>query len=225
MCVLLVIFPGVHGLNFTGANSTVLLIPDCELYHNKSMVMLVFPGGAYRSLSTKNEGSTVCAFLAKQGFCCYVVHYTVNPTDRRMPLWDGEAAIEYVHKHHPWSSICLVGFSAGGHAVGVLAMYGRHTVQAVVMAYPVVTFQPNLTHLPSTVYLLGHEGAADSDLLDYYSLERHVTACYPPTFLFHSRDDRTVAVENSEIMAAALARENVSHEIHLFPTGGHGYRV
>ena len=42
------------------------------------------------------------------------------------------------------------------------------------------------------------------------------------TFLWHTLTDATVPVENTLLLEAALRRENISHELHLFPHGVHG---
>jgi dipeptidyl aminopeptidase/acylaminoacyl peptidase len=41
--------------------------------------------------------------------------------------------------------------------------------------------------------------------------------------LIHANDDRVVSVHNSEVMAQALARAGVEHELHVFAHGGHGF--
>ena len=38
----------------------------------------------------------------------------------------------------------------------------------------------------------------------------------------HTREDTTVPVENSIILAGALAKENIPFELHIYPYGGHG---
>ena len=43
-----------------------------------------------------------------------------------------------------------------------------------------------------------------------------------PTFLWHTREDTTVPVENSILLAAALAKNNIPFEMHIYPYGGHG---
>lgn len=45
---------------------------------------------------------------------------------------------------------------------------------------------------------------------------------FPRTFLWHTLTDATVPVENTLLLEAALRRENISHELHLFPHGVHG---
>ena len=59
-------------------------------------------------------------------------------------------------------------------------------------------------------------------LLDYYSPDRHVTADTPPALLFHSIDDG-VNPENSLRYYERLIAAGVPAELHIFPSGGHGW--
>ena len=66
---------------------------------------------------------------------------------------------------------------------------------------------------------LAGENAAEQQR---FSLETLVSARMPRTFLWHTLTDATVPVENTLLLEAALRRENISHELHLFPHGVHG---
>jgi len=50
-----------------------------------------------------------------------------------------------------------------------------------------------------------------------------VTPLTPPAFLWHTAEDTCVPVENSLAFAAALSRAKVPFELHVFPSGGHGF--
>ena len=49
-----------------------------------------------------------------------------------------------------------------------------------------------------------------------------VTAATPPTFLAMAQDD-PVGVENVLGYGMALRKAKVPMELHVYPTGGHGY--
>ena len=55
------------------------------------------------------------------------------------------------------------------------------------------------------------------------SNELQVTKQTPPTFLLHASDDGAVPVANSLVFYEALIRNNVPAEMHIYPTGGHGF--
>ncbi|MFQ7688664.1 MAG: alpha/beta hydrolase family protein [Butyricicoccus sp.] len=86
---------------------------------------------------------------------------------------------------------------------------------SAVLCYPVVSAR---MHRGSFVRLAG-ENAAEQRR---FSLETLVSALMPRTFLWHTLTDATVPVENTLLLEAALRRENISHELHLFPHGVHG---
>ena len=54
------------------------------------------------------------------------------------------------------------------------------------------------------------------------SLETRVSPETPPTFLWHTAEDGAVPVENSLMYAAALRKNRVPFELHIFERGGHG---
>ena len=54
------------------------------------------------------------------------------------------------------------------------------------------------------------------------SNEKQVTAETPPTFLFHTDEDKGVPSENSVFFYLALRRAGVPAEMHIFQKGPHG---
>ncbi len=89
-----------------------------------------------------------------------------------------------------------------------------------VLVYPVIDMGAH-AHSGSRGRLLGER--PDPALATQYSVQEHVRADMPPTMLIHANDDRVVSVHNSEVMAQALARAGVEHELHVFAHGGHGF--
>jgi dipeptidyl aminopeptidase/acylaminoacyl peptidase len=52
--------------------------------------------------------------------------------------------------------------------------------------------------------------------------EVSVPAGAPPVFFVHAFDDRITPM-SSILLFSELKRKNVPAELHIFPTGGHGY--
>jgi acetyl esterase/lipase len=128
----------------------------------------------------------------------------------------------------------ILGFSAGGHLASTV---GTHfgagdpnaadpidrqgsRPDAMILCYPVLTFEPPFRHEGSMYNLLGPN--PPDDLRLSLSSETQVTAETPPTFLWHTADDAGVPVENSLLMAAALSAQHVPFELHVYPHGAHG---
>src|SRR6202049_2635533 len=90
----------------------------------------------------------------------------------------------------------------------------------LVLGYPVISFTTPYTHQGSLHNLLGDN--PDPKLMQSLSNELQVTAQTPPTFLFHTTEDKTVPVENSVLFYLALRKNNVPAEMHIFEKGPHG---
>ena len=90
----------------------------------------------------------------------------------------------------------------------------------MILAYPVISFDPAIKHAGSERNLLGEH--PDPKLVAELSNELRVTAQTPPTFLFHTTNDPGVPVENSVRFYLALVKANVPAEMHLFENGPHG---
>ena len=57
------------------------------------------------------------------------------------------------------------------------------------------------------------------------SLEKHVRADMPPTYLMNCVDDPIVNYHNSELLDSAMTAKGVAHRYVQFKTGGHGFGV
>jgi acetyl esterase/lipase len=89
-----------------------------------------------------------------------------------------------------------------------------------ILAYPIVTLRDPWTHQESRNNLLGPR--ADPALIDELSNELHVSSDTPPTFLFHTGEDKPVPPENSLMFYAALRKAGVPAELHIYAKGPHG---
>ena len=119
-----------------------------------------------------------------------------------MPLLDAQRAIRYARSHAVEDSldpdhVGIMGFSAGGHLASTAGTHfdignpdAVDPIERVssrpdflVLAYPVISMQPGITHNGSLHNLLG--GATESQCWKMnLSNETQVTPQTPPTFLF-----------------------------------------
>jgi len=90
----------------------------------------------------------------------------------------------------------------------------------MILCYPVIAFGEPYTHYGSQRNLLGKDPAPE--LVQSLSNEKQVTAETPPTFLFHTDEDKGVPAENSVQFYLALRRAKVPAKLHVFRTGRHG---
>lgn len=187
--------------------------------------VLVFPGGGYNILALDLEGTEICEWLNSIGVTAVLVKYRV-PARAGQPRWaaplqDAQRAIGMVRQRAgelgiDAKRIGVLGFSAGGHlAAAASTNYEQRTYPALDAA-DAVSSRPDFTILIYPAYLtVKDEG-------DKVSPELKVTKDTPPTFLVQAEDDG-VRVETSLFYYAALRNAKVPAEMHLYPTGGHGY--
>ena len=190
---------------------------------------LIFPGGAYAWRSDR-EAEPVALRLLALGIQAAVVRYSVAPAHYPKALEEAAEAVAYARNHaEEWlcdpHRIAVMGFSAGGHAAAHIGLKWHQMPQgkncrpdAMILSYPVIT-SGEYAHRESIENLLGD---AYENLKEEASLEKHVREDTPPTFLWHTREDGCVPVENSLLLAEALCRQGVDFELHVWQRGGHG---
>lgn len=202
--------------------------------------VIVAPGGGYGALASNHEGRQVANLLNAAGVMAFVLKYRLGPRYRHpIELGDAQRAVRLVRARAPEFGIApdrigLMGFSAGGH---LAATAGTHfdagkadatdpieragsRPDFLILAYPVVSFDPAITHSGSVRNLLGDN--PDPKLIEDLSNDLRVTKDTPPTFLFHTNADTGVVAENSVRFYLALRRAKVPAELHIFENGPHG---
>jgi acetyl esterase/lipase len=71
--------------------------------------------------------------------------------------------------------------------------------------------------------VVGHDPDRERPLFDPLNPLTRVTMDYPPTLLLHGDEDTDVPFEQSVLMAGALERHGVQHELIALPGRGHGF--
>ena len=198
--------------------------------------ILICPGGGYSDISQRESEPIAMQFTAK-GYNAAVLTYSCAPNRFPTQLREVAAAMELIHTnancwHCDPGRVAILGFSAGGHLAGhystcfncaeVREMFPESKpVNASVLCYPVITAYPPYRHLGSFVNLSGHKEPTDADIAKL-SLEKQVTEQTPPTFLWHTAEDKGVPPMNSLLYAQALAEKKVPFTLHMYPFGYHG---
>ena len=196
--------------------------------------MLVIPGGGYACVCAEREGNLIAeAFLAR-GFNCFVLTYTVGGGAKfPQQLTEASLAMEYIRNnatelHVNPERVYCVGFSAGGHLAGSLGtmwhkidMNGINRPNGMVLCYPVLTATEGVCHEGSFLNLLGKETLTPEDR-ETYAIEKNIDSRTCPAFLMHTADDAVVPVESTIYAAAALSREKIPFEVHIYPHAPHG---
>jgi acetyl esterase/lipase len=224
-----------------------VITPELEIYmpekdKSTGAAVIICPGGSYKVLSYQGEGIRTAQEFLKNGVAAFVLKYRL-PDDAIMidktigPLQDAQQAIKVVRENAAkWgidiNRVGIVGFSAGGHLASTEATHFEKALiensnntnlrpDFLVLIYPVISMQDNLTHKDSRANLLGV--SPTKEIIDLYSNELQVTEKTPPTWITHAADDKLVDVDNSISFFEALRHHNVGVEMHIYPKGGHGF--
>ncbi|MEP6755692.1 MAG: alpha/beta hydrolase [Chthonomonadales bacterium] len=204
--------------------------PTITVYRpNKGMdtgaAVVVCPGGGYSILAMNLEGTEVCKWLNSIGVTGVLLKYRVpvRPGQAKYaaPLQDAQRAMGIVrHRAAEWGidphRIGILGFSAGGHLAAAASNIYTTRSYFPVDAADQESCKPDFTVLIYPAYL-----TQDKDL-SLISEELKVTKDTPPAFITMTEDD-PVHAENALVYTLELKKAGVPVELHLYPTGGHGY--
>ncbi len=226
---------GLNGPEKIPANGNIGNISNLarvDLYFPKKpngQMVVVCPGGGYGIVSSYNEGLYVADWFLSKGISVCVVKYRLPHYNHTVPYADVANAFRYCRSHsEEWGikQIGVIGFSAGGHLAATASNLWTDTVTRPdfsILIYPVTTLTPCTTHHGTHKNLLGERNMMREKYLDRYSLEKQVNRFTPPTFLVHCSNDSVVPVENSLRYYNRLVDVGVPAEMHIWPTGGHGW--
>lgn len=209
--------------------------------------VIICPGGGYENVCFSGEGTPVMNYMEAQGYRAFILKYQVAPARYPEPQKDLVYAVCYLRKHAKEygideNDILILGASAGGHlcaSVPPLHSYIEPLVRAdlekmcrglgesyakisgkpdkVSLSYPVISFQKE-QHEGSFQNLTGGMEKMRKTL----SVEEMVMEDYPKTFVWACADDDCVPASNAIRMGEVLKQKQVEHELHIYPTGGHG---
>lgn len=229
--------PGALGDKEKDKPKIVLHQPDQA---NKTAVVIC-PGGGYGGLAMGHEGKDIAAWLNKLGVTAVVLDYRHRGKGygHPAPMQDVQRALRTVRAiAEQWKiaadRIGIIGFSAGGHLASTAVTHfdqgnpeSSDPVERVscrpdfaMLCYPVIALDEPHTHRGSQKNLLGED--PPKELVRSLSNEKQVTNKTPPTFLFHTTEDKAVKPENSVEFYLALRRAGVPAELHVFERGRHG---
>jgi len=202
--------------------------------------VVVCPGGGYRGLAMDHEGNQIAEWLNARGVSAFILKYRLGPRYHHPSMMnDVHRAVRMVRSQgadlgvNP-DRIGVWGFSAGGHLASTAATHfeagkpdAADPIDRVstrpdfaILAYPVISFTTEYVHKGSRENLLGAN--PDPKLVEWLSSELQVTPQTPPTFLFHTTEDKGVPPQNSILFYLALRKNGVPAEMHIYEKGPHG---
>lgn len=186
--------------------------------------VVICPGGGYHILAYDLEGTEVAEWLNGIGVTGIVLKYRVpfrDPDNRGLAgLQDAQRALSIVrHRAAEWSldpqRIGILGFSAGGDVAN------RTVFRAAERQYDPVDAADTASCRPDFLVYIYGAGTVDRES-GQIKPDLALAAPPPPAFFVHAWDDG-VDVRNPLALATEWKRAGGQAEIHIFPTGGHGY--
>ncbi len=229
-----------------GAVSNVAA-PSLEIFRANQpngMAVLIAAGGGYRRIENRNEALPAARWMNAQGITAFVLTYrlpgegwTAGPL---APLQDAQRAIRLIRAGagrfgiHA-DRIGVLGFSAGGHLLGLAATrsaflsYERVDANDQIsdrpdfaaLIYPIITLKSPYDRTSSRRQLVGEH--PEPALSVEWSVETHVKANCPPVFMVQAMNDPVSDPQNSLIMQAACEQAGIPVELHQPESGGHGF--
>jgi acetyl esterase/lipase len=206
--------------------------------------VVICPGGGYGFLANDHEGVQIARWLNQRGIAAFILKYRIVSKNRPAPLhpaplMDVQRAIRTVRSKAAeygveTNKIGVWGFSAGGHLASSAAVHfaldlprtsGAIDKQScrpdfAILGYPVISMKTGISHGGSRNNLLGK--SPDPSLVELMSNDQAVTKETPPTFLFHTDEDKGVPPMNSVLFYMALKKHGVPAELHIYEKGVHG---
>lgn len=210
--------------------------------HANGSAVVIFPGGAYAHLAANLEGGQVAEWFTARGFHAFVLSYRLSSNGYLLPvpLIDARRAIQTVRAraadyHIDPHRIVVIGFSAGGHLAALASTQfipgnpdAEDPIDRVssrpdfaVLGYPWIgAISTDTSHL-SYCKLFNVMNQCEA-LRKAFSPDLYVTKDTPPTFWYHTFNDKTVPVEQGLRYYEALVKAGVPAEAHIFENGPHG---
>jgi len=203
---------------------------------NSGKAVILLPGGGYTLVAIYHEGHDLARILARQGITAAVLKYRLPMTESSdqphlVPLTDTRRALKLLRAQSQKygfakDKLGVMGFSAGGHLAAVASLWKsddrEENPNFSALIYGVTDLDANNRKwLEDSLY---HREMTDEEIARN-TLLNLVSDDTPPTFLVHAYDDGECNVKESTLYAGECAEHHVPVEMHLFPTGGHGFGV
>lgn len=223
-----------------------LYLPKVREPNVRSPAVVIIHGGGW-SGGRKDAGReiNIGSTLATNGYVGMSIDYLLA-TDEK-PSWpqnihDCKTAVRWLRANADQyqidvDHIGVIGGSAGGHLSALLALtgagdgdglnpaepYGEHScaVQCCVDMYGATEFADG----PGAKRMLGETKAEAPELHEAAYLTTHIDAKDPPFLILHGTADKTVPVLQSEMLATALQKAGVEHELLIIEGAPHTFHL
>lgn len=203
-------------------------------------VVIIHGGGWVGGDKGARREQNIGTNLASHGYVCISINYVLATEGH--PTWPGnlqdcKRAVRHLRKnadrlHVDPRYVGVIGGSAGGHLATMVGLVGPDAgldpgepdagiscrVQAAVDLYGPTTIGKNTRMLPGTREEV-------PELYRQASPLTHISSDDPPLLILHGTKDAAVPLEESRILAAALAKAGHPHELVIVEGGPHSFHL
>lgn len=201
--------------------------------------VLIAAGGGYRRIEMAKEAWPAARWLTARGYTAYVLSYRLPGegwgAGALAPLQDAQRALRLIRARE--EQVSLLGFSAGGHLLGMAACRADfaayspqdalddHPARAdkAALIYPIISLMSPYSHTATHRMLAGAHALEAVDRA--WSVQTYVNSQTPPCFLAQAEDDSVSDPHNTLIMAAACRQHQVPVSLYRYARGGHGFAM
>lgn len=208
---------------------------------NDKTPIILASGGAYGSVCNMAEAFPVASKLNELGYSCFILCYRVakKATMKRglypRPSEDFVRCYNLIKDNEKLFKVDAslynaIGFSAGGHLVGVMGLdevgckkYNIPLPKKLILVYPLLNLE-SLKGGMKLVFSLGLFGKMFAKKENHmYSINKTFNENYPVTYLVQAADDTLIPVEESKKFIEDLNKLNIKAKINIIEKGSHGF--
>ena len=206
-----------------------------RLVKNASSAVVVMPGGAYKWLSWELEGESAATWPNSINASVFILKYRVPARSwlpfGGAPLMDAQRAMGVIRSQFSkynlseTTKLGVLGFSAGSHLSAHISNDFQQRSYPRIDAADDIGCRPDFAMLLYPWCIVGDNSASASSCNAdrNHTLTLPVSKDTPATFVVQAAND-PVHVENSLLYTMALKQMgSPSPELHIYPTGGHGF--
>lgn len=214
-------------------------------------VVIIHGGGWIKGDKASKRERNIGSNLAKAGYVCASINYVLADGKKKIVaerlgsawpqnLHDCKTAVRFLRKnaekyHIDPDHIGVIGGSAGGHLTAMVGMtdaddglnpkgpYGKFScqVQAIVPMYGI----HDIVARERGKQKLNDMTKEQQQFCKMASPVTYASKNDPPTLILHGTSDKIVAVEQSELLHAALEKAGASSQLVIIPKAPHTFHL
>ena len=195
--------------------------------------VLILPGGGYSDVCSLVEGYSTAREFNRLGYNAFIGLYGVKKDALYpSPIEDVAKMLEYIFKNHEKLHVsidnyALCGFSAGGHLAASFCVkdigydqYSLPRANTLMLAYGATSFLCDKKSLTAKNFL--GKDWKNPILREKFSIEKRIDKDFPKTFLWQSKNDNVISIQNSVTLAESLKKNGCVYEYMQVEGKAHG---